>query len=71
MAQVNGQSISYTSPSGQERKMPHHGGAKHAHQNSDNSRLYVECSIGGKKIIEEWEIPVASSNPIKLNERIA
>jgi hypothetical protein len=71
MAQVNGQSISYTSPSGQNRTMAHHGGATNAYQNSDNSRLYVECSRGGRKIIEEWEIPIASSNPKKLAERPA
>jgi len=71
MAQVNGQSITYNSPSGQQRTMPHHGGAKNAYQNSDNSRLYVECTRGGQNILEEWEIPVASSNPRKLSERPA
>jgi hypothetical protein len=69
MAQVNGQSITYSSPKGQQRQMPHHGGATNAYQNGDNSRLYVECQRGGKKILEEWEIPVASSNPKKLSER--
>jgi hypothetical protein len=69
MANVKGQKVEYTSPSGQERSMPHHKGAKSAYQNSDNSRLFIECHYGGRKYTEEWEIPWASSSPRLLGGR--
>ena len=71
MAELQGQMIIYHSPGPniQERRMPHHKGAVAVFQNSDNTRLYVECSYGGSKYTEEWEIPVASSVPKLLGSR--
>jgi hypothetical protein len=70
-AKLEGQLITYTSPgpNPQERRLPHAQGAIAVYQNSDNSRLFVECNYGGRQYTEEWEVPIASCAPKLIGTR--